>query len=297
MLLVANPKAGRCTTKEKLFDIIALFSKNGYTVTVYPTKREGTVAYVKEASPLYDIVVCCGGDGTLSEVISGVYASGVKTPIGYIPMGSTNDFAVSLGLPKNPMLAARAIINGKASYHDIGTINGRVFSYIAGTGAFTKASYCAPQKMKNSLGHFAYIIEGAKCLAQIKPFRLKAVFDGKKIEGDYIYASASNTTSFGGLVNLGRDAVCFTDGKFEFLLVKKPKSFAQATELITNLLSNKLKGACFELHHVGNMEMHLEKPMYFTVDGEKSDPYQDVVIKNRRKAIRLILPRKASRFL
>ena len=296
MLLVANPKAGKCAAKERLFDIISLFSKKGYTVTVYPTKREGTAEHVKEVSPLYDLVVCCGGDGTLSEVIAGVYASGIRTPIGYIPMGSTNDFAVSLGIPKNPILAARAIINGKLCNHDIGTVNGRVFSYIAATGAFTKASYSASQRLKNSLGHFAYIIEGSKCLSQIKSFHVKAVFDGKDIEGDYIYASVSNTTSVAGLVKMDRDAVNFADGSFEFLLVRKPKSLAESAELITNLLSNKLKGACFELHHAARVEMHFDKPMYFSVDGEKSEPYKDVVIKNRNKGMRLVLPRKTSFF-
>ena len=292
LLLVANPKAGKCTVKKVLFDLISIFNKGGYKVTVYPTKKTGTAEYVKRNCSLYDLVVCCGGDGTLSEVLSGVYRSGTATPVGYIPMGSTNDFAANLNIPRNPKLAALAILNGTIRPHDLGSINEKYFSYIAATGAFTGASYSAPQKLKNSLGHFAYILEGSKYLARIKPFSLKAVFDGKRIEGDFIYASVSNTTSVGGLVKLNKNAVYFNDGTFEFMLVKKPSNIKESAELITAILSNRLNCSCIKLCHAAKVDLLFDTPQYFTVDGEKFEAGKRITVQNHNQAVNLVVPKK-----
>lgn len=293
LLLVVNPKAGKGLAASKLMDFVAIFTKANYRVTVYPTTKTGTACYVKDEAPFYDLVVCVGGDGTLSEVIAGVTAAGGETPIGYIPMGSTNDFANSIGLPKNPHLAALAITRGVPRHYDIGTINGRPFSYIAAAGAFTEASYSAPQKLKNSLGHFAYILEGAKCLTHIKSFQLKALFDGKACCGNYIYASVSNTTSVGGIIKLNKDAVDFCDGTFELLLVKKPRSLAQAVELISDIMSKKLKSPCIELHHIAKAKLVFDTPTNFSIDGEKGEACTEAVIVNRHKAVTLIVPKRS----
>lgn len=293
MLMVVNPKAGRQTAKSKLLDLISVFTKSNYRVTVYPTKKSGTSAYLKEETPFYDLVVCCGGDGTLSEVIAGVTASGADTPIGYIPMGSTNDFASSIGLPKNHILAAYSIIHGEERYYDIGTLNGRPFSYIAAVGAFTEASYSAPQKLKNSLGHFAYILEGAKCLSHIKSFSMKVTCGDKSTHGEYIYASVSNTTSVGGIVKLDKDTVGFSDGVFELLLVKKPRSLAQAVELINGILARKPKSACLELRHINKVKLEFDQPTTFTLDGEKGEPVTEALIANRHKAVKFVVPKKS----
>lgn len=292
MLLVINPKAGKCAAKSKLFDIVNIFSKAGFRVTVYPTKKDGTSYYLSEHAAKYDIIVCCGGDGTLSEVISGVFTAGCNTPIGYIPMGSTNDLASNMGIPRNYKLAALSIINGTIMEYDLGTINGRPFSYISAVGAFTKASYSAPQKLKNKLGHFAYILEGAKCLTQIKPFEAKIDYGKKEVKGNFIYISVSNTTSVAGLVKLDKDLVDFSDGAFELLMVKKPTSLADGIELISDFLSNKLKCRYIQLRHASAVRLSFTVPMYFSIDGEKSQPLSDVVIKNHKKAVKLVVPRK-----
>ena len=293
LLLVVNPKAGRRMAENKLLDLVSVFTRANYRVTVYPTKKCGTASYVKDEAPFYDLVVCCGGDGTLSEVIAGITASGVETPLGYIPMGSTNDFANSIGLPKNPILAAYAIIHGEERYYDIGTLNGRPFSYIAAVGAFTEASYSAPQRLKNSLGHFAYIIEGAKCLTHIKSFSMRVMHNGKVTSGDYIYASVSNTTSVGGIIKLSKEAVNFSDGTFELLLVKKPKSLAQAVELLSDLVAKKLKSTCIDLKHVDKVKLMFDEPTTFTLDGEKGEPITEAVITNRHKAVKFIVPKRS----
>jgi len=292
LLLIANPKAGKCMAKKVLFDLVSVFSGADYKVTVYPTKRHGTEEYVRSEAAGYDLVVCCGGDGTLSEVLGGVYASGAETPVGYIPMGSTNDFAANMNIPRNPKLAALGIINGKVVPHDLGSINGKYFSYILATGAFTGASYSAPQRLKNSLGHFAYILEGSKYLAKIKPFHLKAIFDGKRTEGDFIYASVSNTTSVGGIVKLAKEAVNFNDGSFELMLVKKPANIKESAELITAILSNNLNCSCIRLYHASKVNMLFDKDPCFTVDGEKLEASKEVTVQNHMRAVNLVLPKK-----
>ena len=278
LLLVVNPKAGKCTAKKMLFDLVSIFSNGGYKVSVYPTKRSGTGEYVKAVAKSYDLIVCCGGDGTLSEVLGGVYSGNAETPVGYIPMGSTNDFANNMGIPHNPKLAAISILNGTVVPHDLGSINGKYFSYICATGAFTGASYSAPQRLKNSLGHFAYIIEGSKYLAKIKPFHLKAVYDGKRIEDDFIYASVSNTTSVGGIVKL--------------LLVKKPDGVKESAEIISAILSGNLKCNCIKLCHASKVNMQFDKAPCFTVDGEKFESTKNVTVKDHMRAVNLVVPKK-----
>lgn len=292
MLLVANPKSGICKVKDILLDLLTIFTKAGYTVTVYPTRKSGTTEYLKEHAKNYSVVVCCGGDGTLSEVLRGVCESKSGTPVGYIPMGSTNDFAKSLGISKNPKSAAMSIINGTVMPYDLGSINGRYFSYIAAVGAFTGASYSAPQRLKNSLGHFAYLLEGAKYLTKIKPFEMKVSFNGKKFKDEFIYASVSNTTSVAGLVKLNRDEVCFDDGTFELVLVRKPRNLKEAAELITALLSNKLECSCIKLFHTSEVNMQFDKDPCFTIDGEKLEAQKEVTVKNHTRAVNLVVPKR-----
>ncbi len=292
LLMVANPKAGKCAVKGALLELISIFDKAGYTVTVHPTQRYGTTDFVKENAGLYDLIVCCGGDGTLNEVLAGVYMSKSKVPVGYIPMGSTNDFSSNIGLPKAPKAAANAILDGVIKSHDLGSINGQMFSYIAATGAFTGASYSAPQRMKNSLGHFAYILEGTKYLSKIKPFRLKAEFNGKCVAGDYIYASVSNTLSVAGIVKMKNDEVRFNDGVFELLLVKKPVTAKESAELITAILSNKLNSSCIKLYRTAKVRMTFDSPTTFSIDGERGESTPEVIIKNHKRAINLVVPRK-----
>ncbi len=291
LLLIINPKAGKCIARDRLFDLVSIFSRFGFTVTVYPTKRDGTTEYVRENAAKYDRIVCCGGDGTCNEVLGGVAECGKKVPVGYIPTGSTNDFARTLGIPTNMLSAALTAATGKVVGYDMGCFNGRYFTYIAATGAFTAASYSAPQRLKNSLGHFAYIIEGAKCLNSIKPQRMTVEYDGKKIRGNFVYASVSNTTSVGGILKINDNEVNTCDGTFELLLAKKPASLSDGIDFVSDILSHRMNGKNIVLLHAAKVKISFEDEVYFTLDGEKSKPCREAVIENRHSAVNLIVPR------
>ncbi len=291
MLLIVNPKAGKCTAKGKLFELISIFSRFGFTVTVYPTKRDGTTEYVKEHAKGYDRIVCCGGDGTCNEVLAGVADCGLRIPVGYIPTGSTNDFARTLGIPTNMLAAALVAATGKVVGYDLGNFNGRYFTYIAATGAFTAASYSAPQKLKNSLGHFAYIIEGAKCLNSIKPQRMTVEYDGKRLRGNFVYASVSNTTSVGGILKINDYEVNTCDGTFELLLAKKPTNVPDTIDFVSDIMSHRMNGKNILLLHAARVKITFDEEVYFTLDGEKSKPCREAVIENRHAAVNMIVPR------
>lgn len=290
LLLVANPKAGKCAAKQKLFDIISTLTHLGYEVSVYPTKRNATTEHLKNNAHRFERIVCCGGDGTLSEVLSGVYASGSKVPVGYIPMGSTNDYARNMGISSNVALSTYSAAKGETVSYDLGLFNGVPFSYIAAVGAFTAASYTAPQRLKNRLGHFAYIIEGAKSISDIKPIKITVEANGKTITDNFIYASVSNTTSVGGILKLNKDDVDYADGLFEVLLLRHPKNPAVAFELISDLLSGRFNTKNVALFHTKSIKLTFEKPVVFSLDGEKSEPCTQATLINRRNAVKVVVP-------
>lgn len=293
LLLIINPKSGKGVAKKCLYDLVRVFTEGGFEVTVYPTKdKTSTIKTVASRAQDYETVVCCGGDGTLNEVISGIVSKGHNTPVGYIPTGTTNDFSSTLGLSHDPVKAAKDIVTGRTIRYDIGSFGDKFFTYIAATGAFTEASYATPQRLKNTVGHFAYILEGAKDLLKIKPFKLQVSFDGNVLSGEYIYASVSNTTSVGGIVKLSKDDVNTSDGSFELILVKKPKDAVDAAKLATDILRNRLNNNNVSLLHAGKVKMRFGKSAAFTLDGENGGKYREVEINNMRGALRLIVPSK-----
>lgn len=291
LLLVVNPKAGKCMAKQKLFELVSLFSAKGYETTVYPTKKDGTTDYVKDNAHKYGRVVCCGGDGTLSEVLAGVYKNGNNIPVAYIPMGSTNDFASNMGIPRNTALASMAAAKGKVVPYDLGLFNGKPFAYVAAIGAFTAASYSAPQKLKNRFGHFAYVIEAAKSIASIKPITMTVEINGVKLKDRFIYASVGNTTSMGGVLKLNKDDVDFADGVFEVLLMKHPQNTMVALEMIYDLLSGHFKTKNIAILHAKNVKLSFETPTVFSLDGEKSEPCLEAVITAKKAAVNVIVPK------
>lgn len=293
LLLIINPKAGKCKAKEKLLELISVFSRFGFTVTAYPTRRVGTTDYVRENAPYYDRVICCGGDGTCNEVLAGVAECGKPVPVGYIPTGSTNDFARTLDIPTNMLSAALNAATGDVVGYDLGRFNGRYFTYIAATGAFTSASYSAPQSLKNSLGHFAYVIEGAKCLNSIKPTPMTVWYDGKTIKGDFVYASVSNTTSVGGILKINNYEVNTCDGTFELLLAKKPKNISDTIDFVSDVMSHRMNGKNILLLHAAKVKISFDEDVYFTLDGEKSAPCREAIIENKYAAVNIIVPRKS----
>ena len=221
ILLLVNPNAGTKKANKYLTDILVLFKENGYDTRVCITMGKNQVMpYVKDFGFECDMIVCIGGDGTFNETVEAVIETGCDKPIGYIPAGSTNDFANGLNLSKRIMDAARDIMDGTPVAIDIGKFNNRYFSYIASCGIFTKVSYNTPQSVKNTYGHLAYVVQGMKDLANIKSVHLKIEADGKVFEDDYIFAAICNSTSVGGILTIKPDVVDLTDGMMVILLIK-----------------------------------------------------------------------------
>ena len=214
MLFVFNPNSGKAQIKNQLMKIIQVFSKAGYEITVYPTKAPLDVyQHILDNEGRYDVITCSGGDGTLNETVAAVLKyKGEKPPIGYIPSGTTNDFAASLGIPRNMTKAAVNIAKGKHFPCDVGIVNGeRSFNYVAAFGAFTRVSYGTPQNLKNILGHQAYVIEAVRSLSTIKPQYMRVYSEEMNVEGNFVYGMISNTDSVGGIKNLTGNAFITKD--------------------------------------------------------------------------------------
>ena len=213
MLFIYNPNAGTGALKPKLSDVIDVFTKAGYEVTVYPTQKyHDGIEKMESCSDGYDLIVCSGGDGTLDEVVTGMRKRSYKAPLGYIPAGTTNDFATSLGIPKDILAAADTAVNGIPFPCDVGTFNNDYFIYIAAFGLFTDVSYETKQSMKNILGHLAYVLEGAKRIFNIPSYKIRVIHDGEEIEDEFIYGMVTNSRSVGGFKGIIGTNVVFDDG-------------------------------------------------------------------------------------
>ena len=239
-LIVVNPCAGRRKGLRALPKLHRFFDENGYSVTDHVTASRGDGQVFTEAANDFDMILCVGGDGTLNEVITGVLRSGKNVPVGYIPAGSTNDFARSLGIPYKPMKAAKQILSEPPMKLDIGYYGDRYFTYVASFGIFTRTSYSAPQKLKNAIGHLAYILHGIREVVHIRPVEAEVeTADGRVIRDNFIFGSFSNSTSFGGVLRLNPAEVDFSDGKFEMMLIRPPKNARQLSRCLRALSKGK----------------------------------------------------------
>ena len=290
LLFIVNPKAGKTKSMAPLFDAVARFSQAGYLVRVFVTTAGGDARQaVAEAGRDYDLIVCAGGDGTLNETISGLMCLEDRPPIGYLPFGSTNDFAASLRLSSNPSMAAAAIASGRGFHLDIGSLNDRYFSYVASFGAFTKASYNAPQQAKNALGHFAYILEGLNDLNSLRPYAAHIEADGEVLDGEFIFGAVCNSTSLGGLVKLDPSRVQMDDGLFELLLLRMPKTPLDLQNLISAMVEMKYDeahGVIFR--HVERVTLTTADDLPWSLDGEFCPSAPKVEIRCRKGAVTLI---------
>ena len=289
LLFIVNLKAGKTKSTAPLFDAIARFSQAGYLVRLFITTRAGDACQAAaECGGEYDLVVCAGGDGTLNEVVCGLMTLEKRPPIGYLPNGSTNDFATSLKLSSNPAMAAAAIASGRATHLDVGRFNTRFFAYVASFGALTKASYSATQAAKNALGHLAYILEGLGSLDSLHSYRAKIEADGEVFDGEFIFGAVCNSTSLGGLVKLDPEKVQMDDGKFELLLLKMPKSPLDLQNLITGLLKMKYDAPGIIFRHVERVRLTTEDNIPWSLDGEYAPSCPLVEIETLPQAITLI---------
>ena len=290
LFFVMNPNAGTRKANRYLAEILGVFNRHGYIVVTYMTNGPGDAAkaVAKYASHV-DLVVCCGGDGTFNETVNGIMQCGANTPIGYIPAGSTNDFATSLKLSTDPLQAAQDIMDGQPTSYDIGKFQDRFFSYVASFGAFTRASYATPQSVKNMLGHTAYLLSGISELSQIRPIRMHLELDnGEVIEDDFLFGAISNSTSVGGILTLDPEQVDMQDGKFEILLVRAPRKLAELPECIQALQSQKYNCSMITFRSAAQVRVVGNSDVVWTLDGERADGSEIVEIHNYKKAICLM---------
>ena len=290
LLFVMNPYAGQRKANRLLADILAIFNRAGYTVTAHMTAGPGDGEQaVLQYAPEMDLVVCCGGDGTFNETVSGVLKSGTDVPIGYIPAGSTNDFASSLGLSADMLQAAKDVVEGVPERFDVGSFGGRYFSYVASFGAFTRASYATSQDLKNVLGHAAYILSGIQELSQLKPMPVRLVLsDGRVVEDKYLFGAISNSTSVGGILTLAPDKVDMRDGKFELLLIRAPREFGELSECILALQRQTYNCAMMTFLRTDRVTVTASGDMAWTLDGEREPGHETVEVVNLHHAVRII---------
>ena len=289
LLFVLNPLAGIKRAARYLSDIVSVFNRAGYDTTVYITAKQGdcTEAVSRLASGM-DLVVCCGGDGTFNETVTGILQSGADVSIGYIPAGSTNDFAKSLNLETDFVKAAERIVNGKSYSYDIGQLQNRYFTYVASFGAFTKVSYATPQNLKNIFGHVAYVLSGIQELGQIKPLHVRMVLDGEEMEEDYLFGAVCNCTSVAGILTLDPKQVDMSDGQFEVLLIRPPKDLLDLSKCIQALTKQSYDSPMITFRSAKQVEVYTDEPLPWSLDGEREDGGTQVTITNLHKAIRLV---------
>lgn len=289
MLFICNPRSGKERLRSKLLDILDLFVKADCEVTIHVTQSAGDAQkQVEKKGGGVELLVCSGGDGTLNEVVSGMMAwSREKRPqLGYIPAGSTNDFAASLDLPKNMLRAAAIAVAGRPFAIDVGKFgDGRYFVYVAAFGAFTEVSYKTPQETKNVLGHQAYMLEAVKRIAGLKSYRMKFFWDDQELEEDFILGMVTNTISIGGFKGLVQPRVALNDGEFEVMLVRKPRTPKDIQSIVSCLINKDAENDCVYMFRTSNLRMESEEIVDWTLDGEYGGGVKEICIENLREEI------------
>ena len=290
MLFVFNPKAGKGKIKTHLLDIVDIFSSHDYEIIIRSTQApRDAYEKAKEYANSVDMIVCSGGDGTLDEVVTGIMEAESSVPIGYIPAGSTNDFANSLFMPKNMTKVAEMIMEEQLYHCDIGRFNQKTFAYVAAFGLFTDVSYETDQDLKNVLGHVAYVLEGVKRLFDIKSYHMKVTSDEVQAEDDFIVGMITNSRSVGGFKNLTGKNVDMNDGLFEVTLIVHPKNPLQLQEIITALVMAEDNTDLIYSFKTKKLTIESDEEVPWTLDGEFGGDHSYVDIENRHKALNLYL--------
>ena len=291
LMLIVNPAAGRGAYKKGFADAMHTLDKGGMRTTVFFTAGRGdaTTLAAKHAAS-YDTVACIGGDGTLSEVMAGLMKVENPPPLGYIPMGTANDVATTLGIPKNNApLAALRILNGTPRPFDVGGFGeSEYFAYIAAFGAFTEVSYATPQNQKKMLGHLAYVLQGAMALPKIEVYPTRVEYDDGVVEANLVYGSMSNSTSVAGIVHLREEMVSLGDGLSELVLVKDPGNVVAFGELVESVLSRRFDSDKLIILHTKKAHFTFDKPVTWTRDGEDGGSHREITLYNYAAPIRLI---------
>lgn len=289
VLVIYNPKAGKTGAADMLPEIVQHLRQENCRVVTYPVLPDyGAEEIINEEKGNFEYIMCCGGDGTLNHTINGLMALEDKPYLIYLPTGSTNDFAASLGISKSVDINCHAVNGSAPFYYDIGKFNDKYFNYIAAFGAFTDVSYSTPQNQKNHLGHGAYIIEGIRRLPIGKYYTLTATANGKSYSGDYIYGSVSNSTSVGGMSITVKDEVSMNDGLFEVILIKAPKTVSETQSLLSAMMTRNFDSPFIEYFKTDSIKFEFEKATPWTLDGEFGGDITSCDISVINKAIGLL---------
>lgn len=290
LLMIVNPKAGRNKSRGPLFDAASIFSEHGYLLSIHRTAASGDARdFLAAHGGEYDAAVAVGGDGTLNEAVSALMELDRPPLLGYLPQGSTNDFAASIGISPDAAEAARSMMREIPRKLDIGRWNSRYFVYVASFGAFTRTSYAAPQAAKNALGHFAYLLEGLKDLDTLRPYRVRLTADGENLDGEYLFGAVCNSTSIGGLMKLETDRVVLDDGLFELLLIPNPRTAADLQNLMVALVNQEYDSPHLLFRHAAAFRLETEENLPWSLDGEYAPSAPVVEIENCHQALTMLL--------
>lgn len=293
LLFIFNPQAGKGQIKTKLMQILDIMVKESYEVTIYPTQGKEDARRLAEGRAAdFDLIVCSGGDGALDETVGGLMRCGQRVPLGYIPAGSTNDFANSLKIPRDMIKAAQIAVSGRKFACDVGAFNDKSFIYVAAFGIFTSVSYQTRQEWKNILGHAAYFLEGVKSLPEITSYYMRVEYNDIVIEDEFIYGMVTNSNSVGGFKNMTGKNILLDDGKFEVTLIRCPKNFAELNEILaslTNLIDDTDLIYSGKSDHVAILS---EEEIPWTLDGEFGGKVREVDIKNQHKALEIMVKKR-----
>ena len=291
VLFIFNPHSGKGLIRNDLLEIVDIMVKASYEVTIYTTQYQGdAISKVEKEAKNFDRIICSGGDGTLDEVVTGLIKSGVDIPVGYIPAGSTNDFANSLEIPKGMVEAAAVAVTDQRFPCDVGYFNGDTFVYVAAFGLFTEVSYQTSQELKNILGHVAYILEGAKSLHDISSHKMQVEHDGIVIQDDFIYGMVTNSVSVGGFKGITGSDVHLDDGVFEVTLIKNPRNPIELNEILACLTSLIDDSDLIYSFKTNEIKFTSKEPVSWTLDGEFGGEHTELTIKNLQKRIEIIAP-------
>ena len=287
LLFVYNPHSGVGKVRSQLSDILEIMVRAGYEVRVHPTQERGDATRrVAADAHAYDLIVCCGGDGTLDETVTGLMQNRVSVPLGYIPAGSTNDFAVSLGLPKDMKRAAQIAVGGSVFPCDVGCFGDDYFVYIAAFGLFTDVSYQTSQELKNVLGHAAYLLEGAKRIGSHPSYRMCVEYAQERIEGEFIFGMVTNSVSVGGFKGMTGKDVALDDGLFEVTLIKTPRNAAE-NEIIACLTNLRSESDRIYSFKTDELRISPYQAIPWTLDGEFGGEQTQITIKSMHRALNI----------
>lgn len=292
MLFLYNPISGKGMIRLHLSEIVNTFVGAGYEVRIHATQgKEDAVWMTASEAAHYDLIVASGGDGTLNEVVKGLLAAKAQTPVGYIPTGSTNDFARSLKIPLRPVRAAQLVVSGKARRCDVQVFNGETFIYVAAFGMFSDVSYQTDQKLKNKFGHAAYVFEGVKSAQNFIPYPMEVRANGEVTKGEFIFGVVSNSDSIGGIKHIAGNTCIPDDGMFEVAFIRMPENPMQLNDILTNLAVPKHCDSRYIFKvRTDRLEIHSSIPVPWTLDGEYGGDQTDVVVTSLKQVITLILP-------